>query len=263
MRHAAFKYNDVWSDVGLNVGDKSLGVGTFVDNIVLIGRCPFKVCGAIDKLDFVKASWGVRLSDDSKQYLLPKGSLLPHPGAPWQKCDQMKLLGHWLTSNASTLVCLSASLGAINRAVFANLKRHLRQASAHVRSQFLRANCLGLVRSRWARYPYCKTSAKRLDAAQRHNIKLLFPTIRKPGECDDAYFKRRSLEAGRRASAMGSWSGVWARDTIAWRDHILRGHDSGSWSNALFKWRPSSFLSTVRSIFSGRNESRLGLRRVL
>ena len=125
---------------------------------------------------------------------------------------------------------------------------------------FLQSSVLPIFRYKFSRWPWSKTIAGKLDAAQTHMIALLNPLPRWTGESDQDFLTRRSLAAGRLATSSGRWSHHWASAVCSWEAHVNRAHDPKAWSKAVYSYRGASWLQQRRAEFSSGQTSRTNTR---
>ena len=112
--------------------------------------------------------------------------------------------------------------------------------------------------SRWVRWSYCSTTAKKLGSVQVRMFALLTDAKPLPLEPYEEFCKRRLRQAGAVCSRHGRFSQQWAFDMVKWHNHVTRAHDSNSWNNMLLQYKNKSFIDTLRSCCSsGIRSSRI------
>ena len=144
----------------------------------------------------------------------------------------------------------------MQRSFFGNLSKGVKHASAAAKFRFMRSSIQTIAQFRWSRWPYQKSYAQRLDAAQRKMLGALFDVRPSQGEPYDAFVERRHRETGHFASKCGRRSAAWAQGIISWNEHLRRGHDHGAWSPKLLDWHDTSWLALQRLFNSSGVESR-------
>ena len=125
------------------------------------------------------------------------------------------------------------------------------------RTRFLKTCVRPTASFRWSRWPFQMTYANKLDGIQNHMVARLFPVQPRPWEDQDRYFERRRQLSAQISGQTGRWSADWAHAVLSWKDHVVRGHDSGSWSKPIFEYHGQDWLQQQRLI-NGRG--RLGTR---
>ena len=254
---AAEVRSEHWARLGLVVPGLTCGVMSYVDNVVSIGPSASAACAILDDLDqTLQSRWQLRLSDDSREFMVPRGAVSDISDTRWKARSTMRLLGHWLDDDGGTDTCMANTIATICATFWANRRRHLLSASSGAKDRFMSGTLLGVARTRWARWAFTAAGAKRLDSVQRQLIKMLYPTARLATDTDQAFFSRRNGEAARRARRLGTWSTLWAKDIVKWSRHVDRCHDETAWSKPLLRFHPTSWLDQQRSRFSGWMESR-------
>ena len=62
-----------------------------------------------------------------------------------------------------------------------------------------------------------------MDAMQVNMVSIFIGTVRNPEEDWISFVRRRRRLARNLVSRLGFWSEQWAKRTIAWHEHVLRG----------------------------------------
>ena len=159
--------------------------------------------------------------------------------------------------------CVSNTVNCMWKALFANLCPGLIAAPERTKFKFIQNSLMSLATWKWARWPFTKTIAARLDSVQSHFVQYLFPLKKRDDETVDAYFVRVRLQAGRLSSKMGRWSGYWAGALKGWDSHMKNANLDESWIAQLNTFQGLSFLEARRMHFSrGSQRDRTATRAV-
>lgn len=172
----------------------------------------------------------------------------------------MRVLGHRIDGDGSVKTCSNYVMAAMNRAFFGNMRPSLQRASRETKLRFLDSCVCSISKCRWARWPYTRTLADKLDACQRRFLYQLFPTSRHNGESLHEFFPRRHRSASRIAASSGKWSKLWTRDLHRWDAHVKRQHDINAWSHHILSWRGQDWIGLQRLWNSSFGESRTNTR---
>ena len=155
------------------------------------------------------------------------------PRGTWLVVESMKTLGQVVTYDGSAWDCVHAAINQMWAAFYANLCDGLLASPTQVRFAFVRNSLMSIMSWRWARWPYQKCIAMKLDSVQAHFLQILFPVIPIPEESADAFFGRKRLQAGRLATKMGRFSAFWAGSTKSWNNHLCNADFERSWSSQI------------------------------
>ena len=136
----------------------------------------------------------------------------------------------------------------------------LKSLRVDAKFRFLSQHIISIARARWARWPFCKTSAKALDSLQTRMVALLMDAKLMPLEPYDQFCARRLRQAGTLCNKYGRFSSFWALGVCKWHAHVKREHDPGSWCNDMLLHRQISFIDQMRASFSYRGSSRTNTR---
>ena len=254
----ARKRADSWAEKAYSQNGCQCALASFVDNLLTAGPTPEAVISVLeDCSNELAAGWQLSIGADSKEIMpckeyRPLGQIPPE----WQQQETFRTLGHRIDNDGGIASCFDETIGAMQRAFFGNLSRGVKHASAAAKFRFMRSSVQSIAQFRWARWPYQKSYAKRLDATQRKMLGILFDVKPNESEPYDAFVQRRHCETGRIASKCGRWSVAWAQGVIGWNDHMRRGHDPGAWSPKLLDWHDTTWLALRRLLNSSGAESR-------
>jgi hypothetical protein len=172
----------------------------------------------------------------------------------------MRVLGHQLDNDGSVKSCSEYAMSAMCKAFFGNLRPSLQNTSQGTKLRFLSTCVASVSKFRWARWPFTRNLADKLDACQRRFLYHLFPMSPYPHELVHDFYTRRHLAASRIACSSGKWSELWAHDICTWHAHIQRRHDMHAWSPHMLSWRGRSWLGIRRLWNSAAGESRTNTR---
>ena len=167
----------------------------------------------------------------------------------------MRCLGHWLSPDGSVTVDSQNTIASMWKCFYANLNGGLRTSSKATKLRFLDACVRPLAAWKWARWPWQKTAATRLDQTQTHMIAILCPVQPRPREEPLEFFRRRSLLTGRIAAAAGRWSKSWAKAVVGWHGHYTRDHAGCKWAPAISAWHDREWLAERRLRHTGANKT--------
>ena len=76
-----------------------------------------------------------------------------------------------------------------------------------------------------SRWPFQVSIAQELDAIQSQMLARILPCVPHVNEDPDHFYRRRLRQARNVASHAGLWSSIWAKRSIDWQNHVLRGVD--------------------------------------
>ena len=88
-------------------------------------------------------------------------------------------------------------------------------------------------------------------------------------ESTDQFCRRRLRQARNVASHAGLWSLIWAKRTVDWQSHVLRGMEYDHFCSKLIEFHDNSWVEIQRmnwvdsrnSVFAGRTGTRLNIGR--
>ena len=189
--------------------------------------------------------------EDSKQIMQTKNApdtCIVENG--WKHVESMKTLGSYVSNNGSCEMCVEKTIEQMWKAFHANMSPGLLAASEKSRMCFIQNSLMSIATWKWARWPFCKSVASKLDSVQTHFIQLLFPAKNLAGESADAYFLRIRMQSGRLASKIGRWSAFWAGACKAWASHLDRGATDKYWACQIYTYLNFSDLELRRLAFS-------------
>ena len=108
--------------------------------------------------------------------------------ADWTEVQVMKTLGQYVSNNGSVGECVSNACKQMWGAFYSNFCPGLLASSEKVKLSSIRCSLMSICSWRWARWPFCKTVAARLDSVQSHFMQILFPIVQSSSESADALF---------------------------------------------------------------------------
>ena len=158
----------------------------------------------------------------------------------------MKTLGQYITNNCSIAPCVENAIQQMWSAFYANNCFGLVASSDKAKQNFIQSSLMSICTWRWARWPYNKATATRLDSVQNNFVQLLFPVTQQAGETADKYFARKRLQAGRRSARIGRWSSFWAGAIKAWSSHMKCERNCSAWSTQINQYIGKDFLENKR-----------------
>ena len=164
----------------------------------------------------------------------------------WQITRHMKCLGHTLCSNGAMAEDWAHTLHTMWGKFFAGVRPGLDKAPLKHSTRMVNTCVKSVASWKWARWPYQRTYAKRLDGLQRHLIGTFLSVPPCPFESSEQYFQRRSTACDRVARTSSLWSIAWARSVVNWREHVERAHDPGAWSQSILNWHDIAWLQEQR-----------------
>ena len=189
-----------------------------------------------------------------------------HPDEPsldqiplgWTQVTSFNALGHIIQNSGAITDCVNATLAAAWRAFWANIggKRSRNISTKHKLSVFTRCVTPAL-RLRWARWPFTKSLADRLDRTQRKMFRSVFRLVRLPAEDDAAYSRRSARYVSGLQIMVHPWSHLWAESTILWCIHVSTNRAHACWPSQILDIRSASELRHLRSLNAGRPQTRL------
>ena len=255
----------VWDQWSRQCNGVSFSLASYVDNLFTAAESASLAAAILEDAELhLIQYWGLRYGTDSMK-------ILPAAGYRFEATERQSLHRWDVTTSMSCLGFVLQGTGAITDdfddalhkawgAFFANFGPGLLKASLVKRMSFLKASVLPIFGYKFSRWPWSKTIAGKLDAAQTHMIALLHPLSRQSGEDDQTYFTRRSLTAGRLATASGRWSHHWALAMQNWEAHVIRSHDPKAWSKPVYSHRGAEWLQIRRLTHSSGQTSRTNTR---
>ena len=125
--------------------------------------------------------------------------------------------------------------------------RGLSASGEGVRFKFMQNLLMSIASWKWARWPYSKSVAARLDSAQSHFTQIPFPVVFKADETPDAFFTRQRLQSGRLCSKMGRWSLFWVGALKSWHTHMRDQDFESSWGSQIFSSQTFADLEQLRA----------------
>ena len=227
---------------------RSIGLSSFVDNLYV---CSKQADTAVNTLElaekFLVDRWGLHFGADSRQVMQVKNapdSFRERDG--WTAVESMKVLGQFVSRDGGVGACIENTIRQMWHAFYANLCDGLMAAPEKAKFVFLRSSIMSLASWRWARWPFCKKTADRLDSVQSHFIQILFPVFQKPSDSADKHFSNVRLQAGRLSSKTGRWSQYFAGAVKAWHTHLLNADFEHYWGAQISTFMTASDLHALR-----------------
>ena len=233
-------------------------LATFVDILIVPSETP-QTAVKLQELvaEYLSRHWRLHIGADSRELIACKGwQDFSGIGPEWSIRTTMKTLGHTLAADCSIEPCFRETTSSMTKAFYGNVRLGLKRCSQSRKIKFLKTCILPIACSRWARWPWQKSYAQRLDKIQRQFIAVLFDIKAMPDEDYSMFVLRRRAVTQTIARDMGPWSVEWARGVMNWSAHVKRNHDSGSWIPRLLAWHDSVWLVLRRLLHSSPGESR-------
>ena len=258
----ALALQDGWPRRASSYNNVCCAVGSYVDNLVSLAASPSDAMDVLEEFGYeLNSRWQLSFGAESKEFIVARGfpanELDQRPG--WKHCDGMRCLGHWLSSDGGTTVELRSTIASMWKCFYANLSPGLRASSQKARLNFINSVVRPLASWKWARWPWQKTAATRLDQTQTHMIGILFPVHSRPDEIPLDFFRRRSLLNGRLATSAGRWSRAWATAVVKWHGHFTRDHANCQWALAISAFHDGAWLAQQRALHNSRTRTRATL----
>ena len=167
----------------------------------------------------------------------------------------MKTLGQHVSHDGCVVECFNKTLEQMWRSYYANICPGLLGSSQKAKFAFVQNSLMSIASWKWARWPYSKVLATRLDAAQGHFLQLLFPVPHMPNELADSFFSRLRVQSGKLVLKVGRWSSFWAGSIKSWASHLQRGDQDTYWPCMIFSFHGLSYLESRRRLYSRNRNS--------
>ena len=170
---------------------------------------------------------------------------------------QMRVLGHYLQHDGSTVSCFQHCVNSMWRAFFQNCAgRAASKLSVRSRCRLLNKAVLPILRFHCTRWPFSITRAAELDRIQRRMLSIILGCRPLPDEPIETFVRRRGREAGNFQRNIGCWSIIWASAVVKWSQHLRRRRNDRTWAAMLACVMDPDILLQRRSDFSGRPRTR-------
>ena len=159
-------------------------LATFVDNLIV----PSETRQNAVKLqahvaEYLSTRWRKRPGAESRELITCKGwQEFSGIGSEWAIKTTMKTLGHTLAADCSIEPCFRETTSSMSKAFYANVRFGLKLCSPARKIKFLKTCILPIASSRWARWPWQKSYAQRLDKLQHQFVAVLFDVRAMPDE---------------------------------------------------------------------------------
>ena len=201
---------------------------------------------------------------------MPSSDVSASSNPKWPTVEVLNVLGHHIQNDCGIRTDWHKTRNQMWASFWANLSHrvayHIEPLSKALLLYRVVA-CLFLWKvSRW---PFQISIAQELDSVQCQMIARIIPCVVQVNESLDHFCRRRLRQARNIASHAGLWSLSWAKRTIDWNEHILRGLEYQHFCAPLiefhnFEWLQSQrsiYSNSQNSIFAGRTGSRLNIGR--
>ena len=87
---------------------------------------------------------------------------------------------------------------------------------------------------------------REMDQLQRRMTAIIMSVNMLPGETPETLGRRRNQLVATRCREEGLWSKIHCERVIAWRNHLLRRHNSNSWAAMLYDFHGFDWLYQQR-----------------
>ena len=173
MLDAAYALGAGWQEAGYQyvVPDKgafAVGVSSFVDNLYTCSHQADTAVHTSENIEtYLKDNWQLEFGSDSRIVMQTEGApdeFREREG--WQQVKCMKTLGQHVSNDGSIVVCVNKSIQQMWAAFHANMCDGLLKCSDKAKCIFLQGSLMSICTWRWARWPYCKKVAARLNGTQ-------------------------------------------------------------------------------------------------
>ena len=174
----------------------------------------------------------------------------------------MKMLGSFISGDASDEFDRSHACGNIMKAFRGNRVLGLQDQAPHRRLHFLRS-LVSQLRYKWKQWPFSGAKAGGFDSLQKKLTRFTFPEAWRD---DDSYASFKGREGNRvkeLCEKQGYWSKDWAKAAMGDSEHLARGNDKGLWAPYILR-ECRSFVDNMREwVFRATGtmlETRMGTR---
>ena len=173
-------------------------------------------------------------------------------GRKWKVRDHLSCLGYTIGATGNSSACRKKFLQQLQDCFWANSRVLLnRLAPISHRAKHWKKISRGIGKYRYGLWPFLKTSAARIDAANCKLIGFICGSRPATGESIEEFCRRKRREAkSATINARAMLSDLWALKTMTWLEHLQR-HPSCP-ASMLIQEQTPDWLETCR-ILSGRS----------
>lgn len=228
---------------------RKLAIATYVDNNFTVATTGNAAVSMMNRVEVtLKTRWDLNIKEDSREYLIPRGS--PHTTSDqrYARVVQLRALGHVISDDAGCREDWSQARGKMWKSFFRTCSgktvKSLPFAAKCKLSNKVVGPILDFHNSRWSATPNLLFE---VDRVQRRMMASLLGLRKSAEEAPEGFVRRRARHAGQCVAKAGLWSHRCAKRVVAWEAHLRRPANKNSWASQLLMYRGREWLQERRA----------------